>query len=826
MVSAVTTTAQAGLAEVVRALTAISGAGAAMVRGPGQSGKSALLEQVCEHLHAAGRSVHASADIASAPAGSVVVLDDAHISAPDRIATMTELVERADVGVLIATQPRTRDAAMRDLTDAVAANGRVFDIRPLTASDIVAIGRDLGVAVAAPVAATIVDVSGGSNNGVLACIDAVRGRADTAAITVAASRWASGVVQSLEPDMLSALALTTVGGGLDPADVASAVEVDHDRALALVAAVRTCGLVAEPDLLLPVAAAPLRSALGERPYLMVQQRLFESQIEAGGLRTHTALALAETGVRDERLAEFLRAAADRADLFTAAKLYSAATLAGGRRTPSVRHSVAAAVSGDLDTATSLAERVLTAPDSATDELATAVAVLAAVSAHRGDLRRSAELFDWLGPERSGATSGLAVAVAMAVGDPTRAACFATATTNGPPTGAVAGATQLGAALMLGLTNPGPSTTAAVGRAAATLLPTESTCLVPGSASAVAALACLHAGELARADELLGRAIGGDRPGSISWYHHHLLSAWSAMLGGDDLRAKTTLDGICFEGIGARDALLAHALRVGLARRSGDHGALSTAWNAVGSVLHDITPDVFMVLPLGELWLGAIRMGEETSVAHCIEAIARILDALGDPAMWSSTFHWYGVQAAILSSRPADLVPHAGSLKSAAAAGDRYAAALAGGGAAWLRVLQGRPDAAECERAARVLGDIGLSWDGARLASEAALSVADTAEATALLHVARSLRQNAPRPAAGADDRTRAVALTEREVEVADLLVLGLTYREIGARLYISAKTVEHHVARIRRRVGAGSRSEMLSVLRTMGFGRTADPLHA
>ena len=51
--------------------------------------------------------------------------------------------------------------------------------------------------------------------------------------------------------------------------------------------------------------------------------------------------------------------------------------------------------------------------------------------------------------------------------------------------------------------------------------------------------------------------------------------------------------------------------------------------------------------------------------------------------------------------------------------------------------------------------------------------------------------------------------------MAELLLTGLTYRDIGAQLYISAKTVEHHVARIRRRLGAQSRSEMLSMLRAM-----------
>ena len=42
---------------------------------------------------------------------------------------------------------------------------------------------------------------------------------------------------------------------------------------------------------------------------------------------------------------------------------------------------------------------------------------------------------------------------------------------------------------------------------------------------------------------------------------------------------------------------------------------------------------------------------------------------------------------------------------------------------------------------------------------------------------------------------------------------GQTYREIGGRLYISAKTVEHHVSRMRQRLGASSRSDLLDRLR-------------
>ena len=62
---------------------------------------------------------------------------------------------------------------------------------------------------------------------------------------------------------------------------------------------------------------------------------------------------------------------------------------------------------------------------------------------------------------------------------------------------------------------------------------------------------------------------------------------------------------------------------------------------------------------------------------------------------------------------------------------------------------------------------------------------------------------------------QALSEVAREIGLGELLLLGKPYRDIGAQLFISAKTVEHHVARIRRRLGAESRSEMLSMLRAM-----------
>jgi DNA-binding CsgD family transcriptional regulator len=54
-------------------------------------------------------------------------------------------------------------------------------------------------------------------------------------------------------------------------------------------------------------------------------------------------------------------------------------------------------------------------------------------------------------------------------------------------------------------------------------------------------------------------------------------------------------------------------------------------------------------------------------------------------------------------------------------------------------------------------------------------------------------------------------LSPREREVLDLVRLGLTNAEIGQRLYISAKTAEHHVGRVLSKLGVRSRAEAAAV---------------
>jgi DNA-binding NarL/FixJ family response regulator len=61
------------------------------------------------------------------------------------------------------------------------------------------------------------------------------------------------------------------------------------------------------------------------------------------------------------------------------------------------------------------------------------------------------------------------------------------------------------------------------------------------------------------------------------------------------------------------------------------------------------------------------------------------------------------------------------------------------------------------------------------------------------------------------------SLSPREREIVRLLADGLTDRAIGAALFLSRRTVEHHVARLRAKLGAATRAEAVVVARDRGL---------
>jgi DNA-binding NarL/FixJ family response regulator len=70
-------------------------------------------------------------------------------------------------------------------------------------------------------------------------------------------------------------------------------------------------------------------------------------------------------------------------------------------------------------------------------------------------------------------------------------------------------------------------------------------------------------------------------------------------------------------------------------------------------------------------------------------------------------------------------------------------------------------------------------------------------------------QNVPR-GPRATTRANPALLTAREQEVLALLAAGRRNAEIAACLYCSAKTVEHHVSAILRKLGVATRAEAIA----------------
>jgi DNA-binding CsgD family transcriptional regulator len=155
---------------------------------------------------------------------------------------------------------------------------------------------------------------------------------------------------------------------------------------------------------------------------------------------------------------------------------------------------------------------------------------------------------------------------------------------------------------------------------------------------------------------------------------------------------------------------------------------------------------------------------------------------------------------------------------------RGLAALAGGK---LCVAEGSGDPGSCFHAAmRHFAQARLPVDAARTQLELARAlVADrpaaaAAQATAALEAFERLRADRDTKAAEALLRSLGVGtrpgprshatLTRREAEVLELVGRGLSNAQIAERLFISPKTVEHHVGRILAKLGLPSRARAVA----------------
>ena len=138
---------------------------------------------------------------------------------------------------------------------------------------------------------------------------------------------------------------------------------------------------------------------------------------------------------------------------------------------------------------------------------------------------------------------------------------------------------------------------------------------------------------------------------------------------------------------------------------------------------------------------------------------------------------------------------------------------------------------EEKRAAEIYGTDNLEEINAALtrlgsadedALRAALTALDQLGARAAAAVARKLMRDlglraiprGPRPAT----RSAPAGLTAREQEILALVTEGLADREISQRLFISERTVQHHVSAVLSKIGVSSRVAAAREATRIGLG--------
>jgi DNA-binding CsgD family transcriptional regulator len=343
--------------------------------------------------------------------------------------------------------------------------------------------------------------------------------------------------------------------------------------------------------------------------------------------------------------------------------------------------------------------------------------------------------------------------------------------------------------------------------------------------ALGALAALQAGDPGAVEIFTEQAIDHDSGGPGERLTHQLLQAYGRLAGGDYAEALRLLrqhappdDDTGGSGTSAllpqRDRLLLAALEAAIARRSGDTGRLRASWRRTEAAL--IRPSASWLLGdvLTELLAAGARLDDTRRVDPVLAAVTHQTDRLPPTGPGPVAGWWLRLQVAVaaddadgVAEAARGMAEHQGGTEP----GDERTRVRVDAAAAWRRVMARQVDESEVVSVAERLTAVGDGWEASRILGRAALDEDDPRAARRMLELARVSANE--RIEEARNQGLGALGLSEREAEVALLVAEGRTHKEIGAQLFISPKTVEHHVAKIRQKLGAGSRAELLAIVR-------------
>lgn len=227
-----------------------------------------------------------------------------------------------------------------------------------------------------------------------------------------------------------------------------------------------------------------------------------------------------------------------------------------------------------------------------------------------------------------------------------------------------------------------------------------------------------------------------------------------------------------------------------------------------------------------------RGGEETALPYLDEAIALAetsndIQRLGPAAAVAAELTWLGMTDGLEFVQRVWELARVSGFK-------RWHAEIAvwlrrlGQGAAYAPTGVTGPHQLELDgnfvEAAAEWSELGLPYERAlssafsgdgKLMARASREMDDLGATASRDRVRQMLREQGYTLRRGASRSTRSnpMGLTRRQMEVLELVAKGLTNAEIGERLFISAKTVDHHISAILTKTGTSTRTEAVRLLR-------------
>lgn len=715
---------------------------------------------------------------------SLVVADDAHRLSDDVLRTLADTAQRG-VRMVITRRPTLDREPLAALDQAVlGAHGDVESLEPLVEAELSVLIRAVrGRSPERAETERILVESGG--------LPAIASAMASVEHDGAAPALVARIQQRLALAGGSATRLCRVLAlGLDLSDavLCQATGTERDELTATFRELRDAGLIgADGHRLVPAVAAAVKAELSPAELRRVHSDVADALLDSGAEPLAAAAQLRAARVRSPAAAEVFGRAGDQlrlTDPDEALAWYDDAADAGAETvTLAEGRAEAAALLGrpvDLDTGTS-------------DRLAL---VAGAVEAHHGRSGRAVDALLPAGP----AGRLLAVPMLVSLGRMEQAAEIVKA-------GEAPLALRRVAEAAIAITDPAHCVPLFI-EAAEVIERAAPALVLPDTPHALGAIVAVNACDAATAERLLTAALAAGIGGPVAADRHRLLLGWARMRAGRYDTAQAELRRTDGQPLPGRERLLRASLAAGIARRSGDVATLRSAWEQAEPALVRGAVDLSQLECVEELVVAAARLGRPRRADPVLAALETIVERLGGPPAWAGALSWIHVQCAVAND-DADAVRRAASGIAGGASTAGRVGACAAAAASWADVLDGIVDRTAVLAAADELDAAELPWEASRLAGQAATRTTDPDDARHLLERARAFTHQQGE----VGDEQRPGRLSDREVEVARLVLAGRTHKEIGGQLYLSPKTVEHHVARIRSKLGVRTRAELVAALR-------------